>query len=182
MFRGKIPLNNEEYAMAKGYRTEPERTKVLEELVKERSKGNVKWATDPAAYKEEQIAVEGRMRDVDPNTKRQIYNDADKRGISRTQAAAEYFRKQDGVAPSATTTPSTTAPRIGTGAIAQVETGNRQGLVSPKGAIGVMQVMPNTNRDPGFGVAPAKDNSEAELKRVGEDYYGAMQKKYGRCK
>jgi hypothetical protein len=45
--------------------------------------------------------------------------------------------------------------------------------------MGVMQVMPNTNRDPGFGVTPAKDNSPAELKRVGEEYFGAMQKKYG---
>ena len=72
----------------------------------------------------------------------------------------------------------TTTPRVGTQAIAQVETGNREGLVSSKGAMGVMQVMPNTNRDPGFGVTPAKDNSPAELKRVGEEYFGAMQKKY----
>jgi len=77
--------------------------------------------------------------------------------------------------PQAPTAPTGVTPA----AIRQVETGGREGLVSPKGAMGVMQVMPNTNRNPGFGVTPAKDNSPAELKRVGEDYYGAMQKKYG---
>ena len=38
--------------------------------------------------------------------------------------------------------------------------------------------MPNTSTNPGFGVVPAKDNSPAELERVGRDYYGAMQKRY----
>lgn len=51
--------------------------------------------------------------------------------------------------------------------------------VSPKGARGPMQVMPGTNRDPGYGVAPAKDDSEAERARVGRDYLAAMVKKYG---
>jgi hypothetical protein len=52
-------------------------------------------------------------------------------------------------------------------------------LTSPKGAQGEMQVMPGTATDPGFGVTPAKDNSPAELARVGRDYLGAMQQKYG---
>ena len=60
-----------------------------------------------------------------------------------------------------------------------VESGGKPGLVSSKGAEGVMQVMPNTQKDPGFGVTPAKDNSQAELERVGRDYYAAMQKKFG---
>jgi len=64
-------------------------------------------------------------------------------------------------------------------AIKQVESGGVPGLVSSAGAEGTMQVMPNTQRDPGFGVTPAKDNSQAELERVGRDYYAAMQKKYG---
>lgn len=51
--------------------------------------------------------------------------------------------------------------------------------VSPKGARGPMQVMPGTNLDPGYGVAPAKDNSEAERARVGRDYLAAMVKQYG---
>jgi hypothetical protein len=50
---------------------------------------------------------------------------------------------------------------------------------SPKGARGPMQVMPGTNRDPGFGVTPARDDSEEERARVGRDYLGAMVKRYG---
>ncbi len=50
-------------------------------------------------------------------------------------------------------------------------------LTSPKGAQGEMQVMPATSRDPGFGVAPAKDGSPDELARVGRDYIAAMEKR-----
>ena len=50
---------------------------------------------------------------------------------------------------------------------------------SPKGAQGPMQVMPGTNSDPGFGVRPAQDNSEAERARVGRDYLAAMMRRYG---
>jgi hypothetical protein len=49
---------------------------------------------------------------------------------------------------------------------------------SPKGARGPMQVMPGTNVSPGFGVAPAADNSEAERARVGRDYLAAMMERY----
>ncbi len=52
-------------------------------------------------------------------------------------------------------------------------------IVSPKGATGRMQVMPLTNTDPGFGVRPAKDDSDEERARVGRDYLGAMLKRYG---
>lgn len=56
---------------------------------------------------------------------------------------------------------------------------NGQLLTSNKGAQGEMQVMPGTSRDPGFGVAPAKDGSPEELARVGRDYIAAMQTRYG---
>lgn len=52
-------------------------------------------------------------------------------------------------------------------------------LTSSKGAEGIMQVMPNTQRDPGFGVTPARDRSPAELERVGIDYANALLRKYG---
>lgn len=67
---------------------------------------------------------------------------------------------------------------------AQSESGNRerdaQGrlITSPAGAQGKMQVMPGTNRDPGFGVRPAQDDSDAERTRVGRDYLRAMVKRY----
>lgn len=51
-------------------------------------------------------------------------------------------------------------------------------LESPKGAKGEMQVLDNTNTDPGFGVKPARDNSPEERARVGRDYLQAMLKRY----
>ena len=63
--------------------------------------------------------------------------------------------------------------------IRDVESGNNPAAVSPKGAMGTMQVMPGTARDPGFGVQPAKDFSATELERVGQDYFNAMLNKYG---
>ena len=68
---------------------------------------------------------------------------------------------------------------------AQSESGGRETnpdgttVTSPKGAQGVMQVVPTTNTDPGFGVKPAQDNSPGERARVGRDYLQAMLQKYG---
>lgn len=52
-------------------------------------------------------------------------------------------------------------------------------LTSPKGAQGEMQVMPATQRAPGFGVAPVKNNSPDEIARVGRDILRAFDAKYG---
>jgi soluble lytic murein transglycosylase len=46
-------------------------------------------------------------------------------------------------------------------------------------AKGSMQVMDATNGNPGYGVAPAKDDSPEERARVGRDYMLAMVKNYG---
>lgn len=68
--------------------------------------------------------------------------------------------------------------------VALAESGNRDHdaagnvITSPKGAKGRMQVMDGTNTDPGFGVAPAKDDSLAERARVGRDYLAAMVLRY----
>ena len=59
------------------------------------------------------------------------------------------------------------------------ESGGNPNAVSPKGARGRMQVMPGTNVDPGFGVRPPADDSEAERARVGQDYLAAMMDRYG---
>lgn len=45
-------------------------------------------------------------------------------------------------------------------------------------AKGPMQVLDGTNKDPGFGVKPARDDSAAERTRVGQDYFEAMVKRY----
>ena len=51
-------------------------------------------------------------------------------------------------------------------------------LTSSAGAQGKMQVVPATQLDPGYGVTPARNNSPAEIARVGRDYLGAMTAKY----
>jgi hypothetical protein len=66
-----------------------------------------------------------------------------------------------------------------TKAVEQVESGGDPNAVSPKGARGRMQVLPTTAKDPGFGVAAARDSSEKEYTRVGKDYLKAMVKRYG---
>jgi RNA polymerase sigma factor (sigma-70 family) len=58
------------------------------------------------------------------------------------------------------------------------ESGGDPNAVSRVGAVGTMQTMPNTLKNPGYGVKPARDNSPQELERVGRDYYGAMLKNY----
>jgi hypothetical protein len=52
-------------------------------------------------------------------------------------------------------------------------------LTSSKGALGEMQVMPYTSRDPGFGIKPARSNDPDELRRVGDEYAAAMYNRYG---
>lgn len=52
-------------------------------------------------------------------------------------------------------------------------------LTSPKGAMGEMQVMPGTARDPGFGIRPAKPGDLDDLARVGREYFARMLEKYG---
>jgi hypothetical protein len=46
-------------------------------------------------------------------------------------------------------------------------------------AKGEMQVLDMTNKDPGYGVKPAQDDSPDERARVGRDYLRAMVNKYG---
>lgn len=64
-------------------------------------------------------------------------------------------------------------------AVMHVESRGNPLAVSPKGAMGTMQTMPGTLRDPGFGVMPARDGSHAEMERVGKNYLDAMVSQYG---
>lgn len=52
-------------------------------------------------------------------------------------------------------------------------------LRSPAGAMGEMQVMPETARDPGFGIRPWDGKSPDDLARVGREYRAAMERRYG---
>lgn len=52
-------------------------------------------------------------------------------------------------------------------------------LTSPKGALGEMQVMPATARDPGFGLRPADPGNPDDLARLGREYRAKMESRYG---
>lgn len=52
-------------------------------------------------------------------------------------------------------------------------------VTSPKGARGISQVMPKTGENPGYGVLPLQNHTEAEYRRFGRDYYSAMLKEFG---
>lgn len=58
------------------------------------------------------------------------------------------------------------------------ESAGNPNAVSPKGARGLMQVMPATARDPGFGIRPSK-GTPADDVRVGREYRAKMQERYG---
>lgn len=57
------------------------------------------------------------------------------------------------------------------------ESGGNPNAVSPKGARGLMQVMPSTARDPGFGIRPSDGTPQDDV-RVGQEYRRAMQSRY----
>lgn len=67
---------------------------------------------------------------------------------------------------------------------ARTESGNRdyyangRAVISPAGARFAMQVMPETARDPGFGLRPANPNNPADMNRLGREYRAVMQRKY----
>lgn len=60
----------------------------------------------------------------------------------------------------------------------QSESGGNPNAVSPVGARGLMQVMPATARDPGYGIKPS-NGSKADDVRVGREYLAKMQEIYG---
>jgi soluble lytic murein transglycosylase len=52
-------------------------------------------------------------------------------------------------------------------------------LTSAKGAKYAMQVMPDTAKNPGFGIRPVADDTPGEYNRVGREYLGKLVEKYG---
>ncbi len=66
-------------------------------------------------------------------------------------------------------------------AVITQESGGDPNALSPKGAIGLMQIMPATATDPGFGIAPIpvdKLTNAAANKKFGTDYLSAMLNRY----
>jgi soluble lytic murein transglycosylase len=58
------------------------------------------------------------------------------------------------------------------------ESSGNPNAVSSKGARGLMQVMPETARDPGYGIRPS-NGTKADDVRVGKEYRATMQSRYG---
>ena len=133
-----------------------------------------KIAQIQAQFRYNPATYENKIKFVDPKTGELDYIDAE---TAKRYKEAGYGNNV--IMPTSQQARPRPTGGISPEAIKQVESGGVPGLVSSAGAEGTMQVMPNTQRDPGFGVTPAKDNSQAELERVGRDYYAAMQKKYG---
>jgi hypothetical protein len=191
MYQGKypIPLN---IAMAMRNATSQEAVdKIFRDYSMEVAKGDIKFGTEQATYQaDKKIKVPDghgkyKLELVNARVARDIDDLARTRNISQEDAAEIYFSRQQGrPAPAAGTGPVSQATPVMGGpvsaaAIKQVESGGQEGLVSRAGAQGVMQVMPNTQKNPGYGVRPARDDSPAELERVGVDYFNAMKSKYG---
>lgn len=57
------------------------------------------------------------------------------------------------------------------------ESGGNPNAVSPKGARGLMQVMPGTSGSPGYGVRPSNGTAGDDV-RVGKEYLAAMMSRY----
>lgn len=57
------------------------------------------------------------------------------------------------------------------------ESGGNPSAVSPAGARGLMQVMPSTARDPGFGIRPSNGTPQDDV-RVGQEYRAKMHQRY----
>ena len=66
-------------------------------------------------------------------------------------------------------------------ALAYVESGNNPDAVSPAGARGKFQIMPDTAGDPGYGVTPIdlENATEEEQRRLAKEYLLAMVEEFG---
>ncbi len=62
--------------------------------------------------------------------------------------------------------------------VIQQESGGDPTAVSRTGARGLMQIQPETGRDPGYGVTPLRDDSDEENVRFGTDYLTAQLRRY----
>lgn len=95
--------------------------------------------------------------------------------------ALERFLPEAPVAPEPVAEPATgsapTFERLAAITV-QSESGGNPNAVSPVGARGLMQVMPATARDPGYGIKPS-NGSQADDVRVGREYLAKMQEIYG---
>lgn len=147
-----------------------------------------KWEPGQIGYRDPKTGKEGLL-DVIRNTETQEYRDLQgniiSEGLLGSGAAAPQSPSAGLLSPDAARLQMSSRGLLGSDlipgleqAVMQVESGGNPAAVSSKGAVGTMQTMPGTLRDPGYGVAPARDQSPAEQERVGKDYLGAMLRQY----
>lgn len=113
---------------------------------------------------------------------------ATKREIAKQEAQLKKLKETPVTKPAAKTVVAESGGKTSTATLPDgtpfskvIETleNSRRNQVSPTGAKSEMQVLDSTNRDPGFGVTPARDNSLEERARVGRDYANVMLNRYG---
>lgn len=147
-----------------------------------------KWEPGQIGYRDPKTGKEGLL-DVIRNTETQEYRDLQgniiSEGLLGSGAAAPQLPSTGLLSPDAARLQMSSRGLLGSDlipgleqAVMQVESGGNPAAVSSKGAVGTMQTMPGTLRDPGYGVVPARDQSPAEQERVGKDYLGAMLRQY----
>lgn len=154
---------------------------------RQKASPKAKWEPGQIGYRDPKTGQNGLL-DVLRNTETQEYRDLQGNVVSKGllgQVPASPQMPDSGLlAPSRAAEP--TGGLLGSDvlpgleqAVMQVESGGDPAAVSPKGAMGTMQTMPGTLTDPGYGVAPARDRSPAEIERVGKEYLQAMLTQYG---
>lgn len=147
-----------------------------------------KWEPGQIGYRDPKTGKEGLL-DVIRNTETQEYRDLQgniiSEGLLGSGAAAPQLPSTGLLSPDAARLQLPSGGLLGSDlipgleqAVMQVESGGNPTAVSSKGAVGTMQTMPGTLRDPGYGVVPARDQSAAEQERVGKDYLQAMLRQY----
>lgn len=147
-----------------------------------------KWEPGQIGYRDPKTGKEGLL-DVIRNTETQEYRDLQgniiSEGLLGAGAAAPQLPSAGLLSPDAARLQLPSGGLLGSDlipgleqAVMQVESGGNPTAVSSRGAVGTMQTMPGTLRDPGYGVVPARDQSAAEQERVGKDYLQAMLRQY----
>ena len=148
----------------------------------------IKWKLDRGDVEGAQATLEANRQALDPDAESaidgQLYQPLLDRRVSGLADNLMGTAPPIDVSSANAIKPGSVLPRM-VSITAGAESGNKERdskgrlITSPVGAQGKMQVMPTTNTDPGYGVTPARDNSDAERTRVGRDYLAALMTKYG---
>jgi soluble lytic murein transglycosylase-like protein len=179
---GGVELGPEAMARISAARNPTEAKTVYQEELKALSTARAKGQFDAAGNKSEKFFLNGKSVDMTTNMFINLPPELKKKIEMETFARLGYIPGQQ--AAPAQAAPAQAAPAVGgtmspVAAVRTIESNNNPNVApSSKGAIGAMQVLPTTAKQPGFGVNPVQGNAPEEMERVGRDYYGAMQKRY----